>query len=543
MPARCRRTARQAASAFFARIRRAWAGALLSITALAGQPLPAGAADTDAAAAPAVARTSAAGLPPGVQAALARAGLAAEALAVVVEAVAAPGRVASRSPPLTALQHRADQPIHPASLFKLVTTAAALELLGPAWQWVTPVAVTGPVRDGVLQGDLVIEGRGDPTLVLERLWLLLRRVQQAGVREIQGDIVLDRSAFDPGPHDPAAFDGEALRPYNAAADALVLNHRALWLSFSPEPPRGVARISVEPALDGVDWPAELPLASDGPCGDWRAQTGLQWTADSAPRFEGRYPAACGQRQWPLALPQSATSYEARLLSRLWQDLGGRLQGRVRDGRRPAGAVTLLEWASPPLAEVVRDINKHSSNLMAQQLFLTLGLQQHGLGSPQQARRVLQAWLEPRVGQAIEGLVIDNGSGLSRSTRLQPRLLARLLQHLWASPHMPELLASLPISGRDGSLRRTQAAHGRAHLKTGSLRDVSAVAGVVHAVSGRRYVLVAQVQHAAGTSAREVLDSLVQWVVDDGPATAAGGAPAARRQRRISRSPTCASPCP
>ena len=115
-----------------------------------------------------------------------RAGLPREAVVAIVQ------EVGSARPRLA---WQPDQPVNPASLMKLLTTFAALELLGPAWTWTTPVWLQGTLRDGVLDGNLVIKGSGDPKLVLERMWLLLRRVQQLGVREIRGDIVLDRSAF------------------------------------------------------------------------------------------------------------------------------------------------------------------------------------------------------------------------------------------------------------------------------------------------------------------------------------------------------------
>ncbi|NWG74517.1 MAG: D-alanyl-D-alanine carboxypeptidase, partial [Rubrivivax sp.] len=151
-----------------------------------------------------------------------------------------------------------------------------------------------------------------------------------------------------------------------------------------------------------------------------------------------------------------------------------------------------------------------------QLFLTLALQRQ----PEQpatadaARALLQEWLASRIGELPAGLQIDNGSGLSRETRMSAQWLARLLQVAWGSAVMPELMASLPVTGLDGTLRRSRATSGRAHLKTGSLRDVAAVAGYVLGSSGRRYVLVAIVQHPNAAAARPALDALVQWTLDD-----------------------------
>jgi len=180
--------------------------------------------------------------------------------------------------------------------------------------------------------------------------------------------------------------------------------------------------------------------------------------------------------------------------------------------------------------VVRDINKLSNNVMAQQLFLTLGATQRGAGTPEAARAVLRPWLRARVGSAADGAVIVNGSGLSRETRLSAVLLGRLLQAAWASPVMSELMSSLPVAGVDGTLRRSRGATGRAHLKTGSLRDVVGVAGYVLADSGRRYVVVGIVNHSNANAARPALDALTEWVAADTQANATAFAPAAASAR-------------
>lgn len=438
------------------------------------------------------------GLPPEVDAALARAKLPRDAVSFYV----APADAAS----VPRLAHRADVQVNPASMAKLVTTFAALELLGPAYSWSTPVYLEGPVRGGVLEGNLYIKGQGDPKLVLERLWLMLRRVQALGVRRIAGDIVLDRSAFDVAAADPGAFDGEPLRPYNATPDALLLNFKSVVLTFTPAADGSQARVQAEPPLAGVQWPATVALAA-GDCADWRSALRADLADPLRPRFSGTYPTACGERSWPLAFPDPA-SYAARLVAALWRETGGELTGQVREGRVPASLQPAFEWASPPLAEVVRDVNKFSNNVMAQQLFLTLGLQLRGTGSLASARELLRDWWQKRFGG--EPPVLDNGSGLSRNERITARQLGQLLHAAWHSPLMPELMASLPASGLDGTLRRGQRNVGLAHLKTGSLRDVAGVAGFVHGASGRRYVLVAVANHPNANAVRPALDALVEW---------------------------------
>jgi D-alanyl-D-alanine carboxypeptidase/D-alanyl-D-alanine-endopeptidase (penicillin-binding protein 4) len=201
-------------------------------------------------------------------------------------------------------------------------------------------------------------------------------------------------------------------------------------------------------------------------------------------------------------------------------MGGTLTGRVREGPAPAGVRPTFEHRSPPLAEVVRDINKFSNNVMAEQLALTLAREATGgavPATPEAARALLQRWLAERVGAATAaGAVLGNGSGLSRQSRLSPRQLARLLVLAHGGPTMPELMSSLPLTAHDGTARRMRGAPGRAHLKTGSLRDVYALAGYVLAADGRRLVLAALINHPQANAARPALEALVQWAHDEPP---------------------------
>ncbi|MBP7567396.1 MAG: D-alanyl-D-alanine carboxypeptidase/D-alanyl-D-alanine-endopeptidase, partial [Burkholderiaceae bacterium] len=355
-----------------------------------------------------------AALPPEVSAALARARLPADS--VVAWVADAEGR----QPPRVAW--RAQVPVNPASVMKLVTTYAALDLLGPAYSWPTQVFVEGAVREGTLYGNLHIRGQGDPKLVSERLWLLLRRVQGIGIRSITGDIVLDRTAFELPPHDAAAFDGDPTRPYNAAADALLVNYRSIVMTFTPERTSGVATIQYEPPLAGVQLPATVPLGLE-PCADWRSTLGADFSDPARVRFTGVYPATCGERAWPVA-PMDPDGFSARAIEGLWREAGGQLRGTVRQGQVPAGLKPAFEVASPALAEVVRDVNKFSNNVMAQQLFLTLSLAQRGRGTPDASREVIRQWWASRIGPAEAPPVIDNGSGLSRASRISAQGMGR-----------------------------------------------------------------------------------------------------------------------
>ena len=407
--------------------------------------------------------------------------------------------------PSPRLSHQAQTAVNPASLMKLATTVAAFDLLGPSFVWRTPVYVEGAVRDGVLHGNVYLRGSGDPRLNVERLWLLMRRIQGLGIQKIQGDIVLDRSALDVPPRDVASFDGEPLRPYNAAPDALLINFKSLLMQWLPDRQANVARLHVEPPLAGVTFPASVPL-SNGDCNDYRTGLRADWSDPTRVRFAGSYPTSCGEKTWPIAY-SAPQQFATRAVHGMWSHLGGQISGQVREGTVPAHLQPVFQHESVPLAEVIRDINKYSNNVMAQQLFLTLSQQARGVGSFDASREVMQRWWRERVGG--ETPVFDNGSGLSREERISAQGLARLLHMAWQSGTMSELMSSLPVTGLDGTLKRSKA-QAVAHLKTGSLRDVAGIAGYVDTKSGNRLILVAILNHPNANAARPALDALVDW---------------------------------
>lgn len=456
-------------------------------------------------------------LPAAVDAALRAAKLPASSVtALVVDAGAQQG---------ARLAWQAQALVNPASIMKLVTTYAALENLGPAYTWQTRVYLTGPIRNGVLEGDLVIQGGGDPGLVVEKLWLLMRRVQGLGIRTIAGSILLDRAAFSLPAHDAGAFDGEPLRPYNASPDALLVNFKSQVYTFVPQPAApgapAYAAVHAEPPLAGVEVPGLVPLSNE-PCGDWRAALQADFSSPQAVRWNGRYPAACGEKSWPLAYADPAT-FTARAVLGLWQGLGGTLLGEVRDGLAPAGLAPVFSQGSQSLAETIRDVNKFSNNVMAQHVFLSLSLplptqpgaaaQPRFAASYDLSRRALARWWQFRF-PGSEVPVADNGAGLSREARLSAEGLGRMLQEAYRSPLQPEFMASLPIVGVDGTLRRNRSGVS-GHLKTGTLRDASGVAGYVLGDSGRTYVVIMIANDPNAAAVRPAYDALMAWAARDG----------------------------
>jgi D-alanyl-D-alanine carboxypeptidase/D-alanyl-D-alanine-endopeptidase (penicillin-binding protein 4) len=405
------------------------------------------------------------------------------------------------------------QLLNPASTMKLVTTLAGLELLGPQYQWRTEALALAWPRGGVLEGDLWLRGSGDPQLVIEDLWLLVQRIRGAGVREIRGDLVLDRTAFEPMPHDPAAFDGEALRPYNAGPDALLLNYKAVSFHFVPEPESKRVRVYALPALAGMSVPS-LVRGLDGPCNDWRGRLGGDFADPMRPQFRGGFPVSCGDRVWHVNL-LAPLHYAEALFRTLWESSGGVWRGRVREAVTPSEARRLAQHESKPLSEVIRDINKYSNNVMARQLFLTLGAEiTRQPASMERSQRAVGDWLVAK-GMDRRDFVLENGAGLSRTERLTAGGLARLLAGAFASPLMPEYVSSLPIVGVDGTMRKRVGAAGSAHIKTGLLADTRAIAGYVLAAGGRRYAVVAFINHPNAGAAQPALDALLNWIYVNG----------------------------
>lgn len=449
------------------------------------------------------------GLPPELQRAWAQTGLPAEAHGLIIKPLGQPDRVTLN----------AERPMNPASVMKLFPTWAALEHLGPGWRWYTRLLVAPgdwPVTDGVLRQPLVLEARGDPALMLEDAWMLLRQLRLKGVRKLAAGMIIDRSRFGEVAIDTNAFDGDGTRPYNASPDALIVGLSATELRAWPEPALGRWQAVMDPALPGVSLVNELVL-SPGRCAGqtWQVQVKPLAPGQHEIRVSGALPADCPEQlSWRLV--QDARTHAEGTLRMLWQELGGQIDGDIRTGRVPADAIEVVRRESPPLSEVVREINKRSNNLMTRQLVLSLGAELRGPGAGvQQGGEAVLEVLAAR-GLRFPELVLDNGAGLSREARASARSVARLLESAWGSATMPEFLASMALLGQDGTVRRRltgSSATGQAHLKTGALRDVRALAGYVRTAKGERWLMVSLVNHPEAHRARDFHDSLLIWIMN------------------------------
>lgn len=435
-------------------------------------------------------------LPTSVLTALQHAKIPLNSVAVVVQAVHQPALISVN----------AQEPMNPASTIKLLTTFAGLELLGPAHRWKTEVYLDGTLDHGILHGNLLFKGYGNPKLTVEEFWLWLRELRARGLREVTGDVVLDQSFFSAMPDDPAEFDNDPSRPYNVTPKALLLNFNALRLKLMPQ--AGAVNVWLEPELGGY-----------GVVNKIRSVNGLACThlSDYAPRLEngnlvleGKIPADCGETERYFALlPHN--EYFFAVFRSLWRDLGGSFKGKLRLGNAAADQSPFATHWSLPLADVVRDINKFSNNTMARQLFLSLSTDTPA--TLESSAMAVQTWLATRKLNFPE-LVLENGAGLSRKERISAQHLATLLSVATTSPFAAELESSLPIPGLDGTLKKRfkdRDAPARTHLKTGSLKGVKSMAGYVGDKNGKLWIMVFIVNHPRAAFARSAQDELVSWI--------------------------------
>ncbi|HLT03366.1 MAG TPA: D-alanyl-D-alanine carboxypeptidase/D-alanyl-D-alanine-endopeptidase [Pseudomonas sp.] len=443
-------------------------------------------------------------LPPEIQRALSRNKMDGQALSLVAIPLNGPGQVTA---------YNADVPVNPASTIKLVTTYAALELLGPTHTWKTELYADGPLRDGVLHGNLYLKGGGDPKLNMERLWLLLRDLRSHGVDTISGDLVLDRSHFVQ-PRLPEFDDdgSDANRPYLVAPDALLINLNAQRFSVRSE--GGRVHVSAEPPLEAVRIDNRVrALPPRERCPAWPQVTYRPiHRGDSVTLVvSGELAQGCKAHTYLALLDHH--HYAAGTVRAIWGELGGRLLGADRIDKVPDDARMLVRAESPDLVEVIRDINKYSNNTMARQLFLSLGAAfrlPEDSDDAAAAQRVIRQWLA-RKGLATARLVLENGSGLSRSERVTARGLAGLLQSAWQSPFAAEFISSMPLAALDGTMRKRlqdTAVAGKAHIKTGTLNNVRAIAGYSRDVNGNSWAVVAILNHPRPWGAAAVLDQVL-----------------------------------
>ena len=421
-----------------------------------------------------------------------------------------------------------DTPRIPASVVKLLTTIVGLDMLGSSYRWQTDVYLDGPLRGGKLQGDLYIQGYGDPYLSSDAFAGLVRALRAKGLAAIEGDVVFDNSFLNPPEVSRGDFDGNAQSAYNALPAALSVHRQVTDFYLYADEINNRVGIYTDPPLSGVTIVNNARLVN-APCQNRHHQPVLHLveataTAPAEVRLSGTFASQCAEERHS-RLFLTPEQHSAAAFDALWRDLGGQIGGKLRLGVVPRSATHFYRRLSPPLGEVIRDINKASDNLMARMVFLTLGVRHAGApGSLEKSRQALAAWLTQH-GKSTDGVFVDNGSGLSRDTRIRTGDFGELLHWAYQQPWMPELLSSMAIAGIDGTVRRRlrhEAVAGRAHLKTGTVRDASCIAGYVLDRNDRRWVVAVMVnssqpgQHLGAWRGHAVQHEVLRWVYRGAP---------------------------
>lgn len=450
----------------------------------------------------AVNMAAAASLPPEVRALMKKHKVTPERVGVVIH------RIGEAAP---LVSHQPAKRFNPASVMKLPLSFAAFDLLGPRHTWKTVVAHAGVIKNGVLDGDLYLLGGGDPYLTADRFLLLMNDLRSRGLRVINGDLIIDDTHFMLPPHDPKAFDGAPHKPYNAGGSALAINFQAHRIVIVPQP--GAIHVYSEPPNDNLVIDNQLRVGKTR-CRNWRGRISERYRGGDnrmTLTLKGRYAQRCGEQDFRVSLLNPG-AYAAGVFGALWRRLGGEWNGTWRRGTKPPTAVVTAVYESPPLTRIVVAMNKFSNNVMARNIFVSLA-KKNGKPpySPAAARAVFDRWLRE---QGVQGeFFIDNGSGLSRQSKMSAGQLGLVLQNLWAHPLRAEVLASLPILGADGTLRKRLSKNGAAlqgHLKTGSLDGVKAIAGFIRDRKQRDIVFVCFTEKQYSGRAKRFQDALIRW---------------------------------
>jgi D-alanyl-D-alanine carboxypeptidase/D-alanyl-D-alanine-endopeptidase (penicillin-binding protein 4) len=415
------------------------------------------------------------------------------------------------------VSYQAATPLNPASVIKLVTTAASLGILGTGYRWSTDVLHSGSIKGDTLKGDLYFRGNGDPYLTPERFWRLLNRVSIYGIKNISGDIILDNSYFKPEAIDYAAFDEQPYRTYNVGPNAVLVGFQATEFHFAVDGDNQKIKITPFPESPKLRIINQVKLVN-GRCGAWQKRLALNpriVDGFQQVNFSGRYARDCGKRTLYRRVTEAKDHFQHFFLP-LWQQLGGVFNGKITYGTVPENATLVLEESSISLAEAVGLINKFSNNVMTRQVLLTMGA--HSFGPPGTKKKgiaAIKSWL---ASQNLDDsdLHLDNGAGLSRNTRVSAAFLGRLLHRVYQQAYMPEFIASLPVAGYDGTMAhrfREESLLGHAHIKTGLLDFVQSMAGYVTTASGKRYVVVLLHNHprAHTKAAQRLQNDVIRWI--------------------------------
>lgn len=412
-----------------------------------------------------------------------------------------------------AYAHGSSRLVNPASVAKVFTTGLALQRLESTYRFKTGFHAQAEPVDGVLNGPLYIKGSGDPAFQTADLWTALRQLRSKGVDVINGPVVLDDSAFAEqmpslGLAEEDSFDDAPHRAYHAQPDALLLNFGAMSIDLKING----NTVLVVPEEAPRDWAfvSEIVL-TQGACGAWKNGMTVDFSRakqNVVVTVKGNYPRRCGLSRLPIRIPPQDWLWES-WVKEIWLQLGGRFAGpqggQVIKGTTPASTLALYTHFGKPMSELIRQINKWSSNVMARHLELAVA------GTPEAFNRQMLDWLKSQ-GIGVNDWFFENGSGLSRSTRIDAKGLSEFLAYMAGRADFPDFLASFPRAGADGTLhRRVGGVDGFAYLKTGSLNGVRALGGYLRDTQGQLWAVGVLVESPKAYDSWPPMETLLEFL--------------------------------
>jgi D-alanyl-D-alanine carboxypeptidase/D-alanyl-D-alanine-endopeptidase (penicillin-binding protein 4) len=408
-------------------------------------------------------------------------------------------------------------PLNPASNAKLVTTAAALAVLGPEYRFKT-VLYADQVRGTEIVGNLYLRGFGDPSFVTEGLWKLVSDLYATGIRKVSGDVVIDDTFFDTARLPPAYEQKEEDAPWRAPTGAASLNYNVVAVTVSPAPQDGAAvRVTLEPPTSYVLVENHARTAKSGPA--LVTVTGSEHGEQTLVTITGRIGRGAEPRTFYKRVlhPELYLGWTLRdFLIRRGIKLGGR---GVQKGVAPAGARALVSHASEPLSVLIRDVNKRSNNFMAEQILKTMGAEAGGRpGTWKKGQAALTRWLD-EAGVARGAYVMQNGSGLYDADRLTPQTIVQVLRQIYRDFRLSaDYVASLAVAGADGTVSTRMEGGGAeryVRAKTGTLEGISCLSGFAGAASHAPVafsILMNNLPAGSGGEARRVQDGIAELLV-------------------------------
>jgi D-alanyl-D-alanine carboxypeptidase/D-alanyl-D-alanine-endopeptidase (penicillin-binding protein 4) len=454
---------------------------------------------------------------PALLAAFQRLGIAPQHVSVMVQGV--------QEDALPMLAFNENNALALASTTKLLTSLAAMDVLGPKFSWQTRAYALGTVKEGVLHGDLLIVGGGDARLSSKDLVVWFKKLQKKGVQTVHGNILVHQGMFQTQAADHVNTPVPTPdHPHHGWPEAFVVDGGVIRVELSGSL-QGL-QVSYRPALDGVQVEQQVVL-SKRRCGSITAPVGVTFDDQSMPPrllVQGEWAPGCLPRQLTFATAPGSR-FAALAVAAAWREAGGLLAGSAIAQVDAQGGVVLPKgikplgtYSSPLLGDLIRAMNKVSDNLMARHLLLSMAK-----GFPnrpatlKEARKRFALWREKQ-GLTAEDVSIDNGSGLSRAERGRAAAMTQLLRTSWRSSWGKTLFDSLPVAGEDGTLanRMTRSlARGNAFMKTGTLTDVRALSGYVRGQSGRIYAVTVLVNDAHADKSLPATDSFIEWLIANG----------------------------